>query len=107
MNSLENNFCPSSCHIILSYKTFGNEESIIQADTMGGKVDIEGLLKEMTLEEKVKNLCRIWKVLKSNNVQISLLAGKNFWETVGIERLGIPSLKVVILHLFWKVESLV
>ena len=38
---------------------------------------IEALLKDMTLEEKV-----------------SLLAGANFWETVPIPRLGIPSIKV-------------
>jgi beta-glucosidase len=38
---------------------------------------IENLLKDMTLEEKV-----------------SLLAGANFWETVAIPRLGIPSIKV-------------
>jgi beta-glucosidase len=38
---------------------------------------INHMLSQMTLEEKV-----------------SLLAGANFWETVPIERLGIPSLKV-------------
>jgi beta-glucosidase len=40
-------------------------------------VDVDQLLKQLTLEEK-----------------ISLLAGKNFWETVPIKRLGIPSAKV-------------
>jgi beta-glucosidase len=42
-------------------------------------VDIEGLLGKLTLEE-----------------QISLLAGANIWETVPIERLDIPALKVFL-----------
>lgn len=40
-------------------------------------VDIENLLHQLTLDEK-----------------ILLLAGKNFWETYAIDRLHIPSLKV-------------
>ncbi|RDW57663.1 beta-glucosidase-10 [Coleophoma crateriformis] len=44
---------------------------------MGSTVDIEGLISQLTLEEK-----------------ISLLAGQNFWETVPVPRLNIPSLKV-------------
>jgi beta-glucosidase len=39
--------------------------------------DIEGLLDQMTLAE-----------------QVSLLAGADFWETVPIERLGIPAMRV-------------
>lgn len=38
-------------------------------------MDIQRLISEMTLEEKA-----------------SLMSGKNFWETVDIERLGIPSM---------------
>jgi beta-glucosidase len=39
--------------------------------------DIGAILSQLTLEEKV-----------------SLLAGKNFWETVDIPEKGIPSVKV-------------
>ncbi len=39
--------------------------------------DIKGLIKQMTIEEKA-----------------SLCSGKNFWNTKGIERLGIPSIMV-------------
>lgn len=38
---------------------------------------LEGLIKQMTFEEKVL-----------------LLAGSSFWETAGIERLGIPRMKL-------------
>lgn len=41
------------------------------------KVDLDALLDQMTLEE-----------------QVSLLAGADFWRTVGIPRLNIPQLKV-------------
>ncbi|TPX14742.1 uncharacterized protein E0L32_005137 [Thyridium curvatum] len=44
---------------------------------MAGKVDIEGILKTLTLEEK-----------------ISILAGRNMWETVPIPSKGVPSVKV-------------
>ncbi len=44
---------------------------------MPNEIKAEQWLKEMTLEEK-----------------IALLAGKNFWETVPIPRLGIPAIKV-------------
>ncbi|HET8840843.1 MAG TPA: glycoside hydrolase family 3 N-terminal domain-containing protein, partial [Ktedonobacteraceae bacterium] len=39
--------------------------------------DLEDLLQQMTLQEKV-----------------SMLAGANFWQTVPVERLGIPAIKV-------------
>jgi beta-glucosidase len=39
--------------------------------------DIDATLSQLTLEEKV-----------------SLLAGKNFWETVDIPEKGVPSVKV-------------
>lgn len=39
--------------------------------------NIDAILGQLTLEEK-----------------ISLLAGKNFWETVGIPEKGVPSVKV-------------
>ncbi|KAF2011944.1 glycoside hydrolase family 3 protein [Aaosphaeria arxii CBS 175.79] len=42
-----------------------------------GSPDLEGLIKQMTLEEKAL-----------------LTAGANFWETNAIERLGIPRMKV-------------
>lgn len=59
------------------------------------KIDVEGILKEMTLEEKVKMYSNsVGDIVPNVELQISLLAGKNFWETVGIERLGVPSLKV-------------
>ena len=41
------------------------------------KSKIEALVDALTVEE-----------------QVSLLAGKDFWTTVPIERLGIPSIKV-------------
>lgn len=44
---------------------------------MGKKLDVEALLEQLTLEEK-----------------ISLLAGKDFWHTVPIPRLDIPSIRV-------------
>lgn len=40
--------------------------------------ELTRLVSELTSDEKVQ-----------------LLAGKNVWETAGVERLGIPSLKVV------------
>lgn len=40
-------------------------------------MDIKGLIEKMTLDEK-----------------LHLLTGKNNWETVGVERLGIPSISV-------------
>jgi hypothetical protein len=39
--------------------------------------NFDGLLAELTTEEKIK-----------------FLAGANFWETAAVDRLGIPSLKV-------------
>ncbi|OZJ06655.1 hypothetical protein BZG36_00279 [Bifiguratus adelaidae] len=44
---------------------------------VSNSIDIEGILSQLTLEEKV-----------------SLTAGKDFWHTVAIPRVGIPTLKV-------------
>lgn len=44
--------------------------------------NVESLLQELTIDEKIK-----------------LLSAKNIWETPEIERLGIPSLKVSVVHL--------
>jgi hypothetical protein len=41
-------------------------------------VELSRLISELAIDEKLQ-----------------MLAGKNVWETVGIERLGVPSLKVV------------
>jgi hypothetical protein len=46
--------------------------------------DVENLLRQMTLQEKV-----------------AMLAGTNDWYTVPVERLGIPSLKRRILAPSW------
>jgi hypothetical protein len=46
--------------------------------------DVEALLRQMTLQEKV-----------------AMLAGTNDWYTVPVERLGIPSLKVWLPTRMW------
>lgn len=50
--------------------------------------DLQGLLQQMTLDEK-----------------ISMLAGKNVWETANIDRLGIPSLKVSSIFMILPAQS--
>jgi hypothetical protein len=52
--------------------------SDVKQDSMSyAEVDIDALLLQMTLEEK-----------------LSLLAGSHFWGTSGIKRLNVPPLKV-------------
>lgn len=57
--------------------------------------DVNAILSKLTLEEKVRRPNESPVTFAPNfALQISLLAGRDFWETVPIPEKGIPALKV-------------
>lgn len=56
--------------------------------------DIDAIIQSLTLEEKVRYTINRLKTDSANSYQVSLLAGRNFSETVGYPEKGVPSIKV-------------